>query len=255
MIRRARLPQLAVHGAHHKMGTVWMATTLRSIAREFNLTFQQAPHGLEHPPIDPATDIYFDGHSRFDPSTLREFRGSHMVRDLRDVVISGYHYHLWTDEAWANKPLGRGQRKRFGLPADGPDLTYVELLNSLPKHEGILTEMRRLETLCAQLEQWDFDHPSILEVHFEDMMRDGDRHFAELFRWWGFEPEFADRAAEIAMSRHISKIKSSGNDDPHLRSGEARQWEAEFEPDHIAAAKERFGGLLIRMGYESGLDW
>lgn len=249
------LPHLAVHGAHHKMGTVWMATTLRDISKEFGLTFQQAPHGLDHPPVDDRTDIYFDGHTRFDPTTLREFRGSHMVRDLRDVVISGYHYHLWTDEPWANRPLNRGQRVRFGVPLDGPDLTYVELLNSLPKQEGVLVEMRRLEPLCTQLETWDFAHPAILEVHFEDMMAHGDELFARMFRWWGFDDRHADRAAEIAMSRHISKIKSRGNDDPHLRSGRAGQWVAEFDADHVAAAKERFGELLVRMGYESDLDW
>lgn len=249
------LPQLAVHGAHHKMGTVWLATTLRDIARQFDLVFQQAPHSLDRPPVGPDTDIYFDGHTRFDPSTLREFKGSHMVRDLRDVVVSGYHYHLWTDEGWANRPLNRGQRKRFGVDLAGPDITYVELLNSLDRTDGLLVEMRRLEPLCAQLEAWDFDDPRILELHFEEMMEDGERLFVEMFRWWGFDDEHAERAAEIAMSRHISRIKGRGNTDRHLRSGRAQQWVAEFEPVHIEAAKERFGGLLVRMGYEADLDW
>ena len=35
-----------------------------------------------------------------------------MIRDPRDVIVSGYFYHQWTDEPWANEPrpeLGGGR--------------------------------------------------------------------------------------------------------------------------------------------------
>lgn len=247
--------KLIVHGAHHKMGTVWMSTTLRQVCEAFGLTFVKAPQRGEsaQPPTD--ADVYFDGHSRFDLDALPDFRGSHMVRDLRDVVVSGYHYHLWTKEPWANRPLQRGQWKRFGHEQPAHDMTYVELLNSLPREEALHVEIRRLIPECQQLRDWDFGDPRFTELHFEDMMTDGDRLFGELFRWYGFDDRRADWAAEIAMRRHVSKIKDSGADTPHVRSGRAGQWVEVFSDAHKEAAKEVFGDLLVRMGYAEDLDW
>lgn len=247
--------KLIVHGARHKMGTVWMATTLRDVCAEFGLSFAQAPQHGEAPPVPADADVYFDSHSRFDLDALPDFRGSHMVRDLRDVVVSGYHYHLWTEEPWANRPLNSGQWERFGHPQPDHDMTYVELLNSLPKDEGIHVEIRRLTFECELLRGWDFDDPRFTELHFEDMMTDGERLFGELFRWYGFDQRLADRAAEIAMRRHVSKIQASAADVPHIRSGRSGQWIDEFTDAHKEAAKAAFGDLLVRMGYAESLDW
>jgi hypothetical protein len=237
------------------MGTVWFATALREIADEFDLVLQEAPHSLDRPPVDRQTHIYFDGHTRLDVATLPPFRGSHMVRDLRDVVVSGYHYHLWTDETWANRPLRPSQLERFGLELGGAKVTYVELLNSRSKSEGLLIEIARLQPVCSQLASWDFDDPRFLEMKFEDMMSDGHRVANEMFRWWGFRDEDAERATEIIMSRHISQIRKRGLRDPHLRSGMAGQWVEEFDEVHVEAAKTAFGDLLIPMGYEDDLEW
>ncbi len=48
------LPHLAVHGTHHKMGTVWMETSIQDICKEFKLKLQLAPNGVEQFPVKPS---------------------------------------------------------------------------------------------------------------------------------------------------------------------------------------------------------
>jgi hypothetical protein len=34
-----------------------------------------------------------------------KYRGTNIIRDPRDLLVSGYQYHLWTKEAWANQAM------------------------------------------------------------------------------------------------------------------------------------------------------
>lgn len=78
---------------HYKVGTSWFKNILSAIAEEFACEFIHSyPARLSGLPA-----IFFQGR----PLEVGEFRGSHMIRDLRDVVISVYYYHLWTNEKWA----------------------------------------------------------------------------------------------------------------------------------------------------------
>lgn len=101
--RRVRGHDAIVHCAHHKVGTLWWGTILRAIARDAALRF------VEWSPARPDAkgDVYLFPNTRFfDRGHLggRPFRGTHMIRDPRDVVVSSYFYHLWTEEPWANLP-------------------------------------------------------------------------------------------------------------------------------------------------------
>jgi hypothetical protein len=42
---------------------------------------------------------------------------------------------------------------------------------------------------------------------------------------------------------------------PTFRSGQAGDWRQHFLPEDVEAFKDVAGDLLIRLGYESGLDW
>lgn len=61
------------------------------------------------------------------------YRGLHLIRDPRDVILSGMHYHLRAPEKWLHDP-----------EPDYGGLSYQEKLNSLDGDGRLFLEMERL---------------------------------------------------------------------------------------------------------------
>ena len=232
-----------VHVAHHRIGTVWFGKVMSRVARQFGLSFQRV--ALESDVPDAEVVLYT--HSRlFDRAGLNAFRGSHLIRDPRDVVVSAYHYHLWTDEKWVHVPS----------PEYG-GMTYQQYLRSLDPETGIAEEIRR--TTASQLSEmgaWSYAQPEFLELKYEDLIADEAAHFARLFRHYGFSDNAVEQSTDLAMEfsfqrmagRSIGKVKEGS----HLRSGKPGQWREVLTRDHLALLRELTGDLLERLGYESG---
>jgi hypothetical protein len=104
-------PKLIFHGAHHKMGTVWITRVLESIAQVYGLSVQKIK--LDTEPLLPGTDICIAMHSDLKLARIGDFVGSHMIRDPRDAIVSGYFYHLWTTEAWVLEPRAELDGRSF----------------------------------------------------------------------------------------------------------------------------------------------
>jgi len=121
--------KLIVHCCYHKVGTQWLKNILEGVADEFGWKLQFC----KQEQLRSDTNIFMENHSRVDFSTLPPYVGSHLIRDSRDVVISGYFYHLWCREKWCTK-------RKYWLW--GP--SYQKTLNSLSRNEGISLEMRRI---------------------------------------------------------------------------------------------------------------
>jgi len=100
---------LIVHSCYHKVGTHWFNNIFNSLAKELGLKYQYcAQIDLKR-----EADLYLDDHSKVDFSSLRPYFASHMIRDPRDVIISGYFYHLWCAEAWCTTPQARYGGKSY----------------------------------------------------------------------------------------------------------------------------------------------
>lgn len=254
--------QLIMHCCHHKVGTVWFKDVLEAVGREYGL-----PFATVRPGVDPGdARILLDTHSRSDIAGLgADLRGSHMIRDPRDVVVSGYHYHLWTTEVWANTPvsrLGGGARERWSLRPlnDIGDLSYREYLNSLPREEGMLQEIRRAATTTIRdMRAWNYHDPRFLEIRYEDIVRDEQATFRTLFRHYGFTEAAVERSVALAMKFSLSARPKSAapevQEKSHRRSGRPQQWASEFTDRHKDLFKELLGQDLIALGYETDLDW
>jgi hypothetical protein len=253
---------LIVHCSHHKVGTVWFKNILTSVAREFGLLLtvndpSRIPRGAS---------LFLDDHSKIDLSRITQvYLGSHMIRDPRDVVISGYHYHLWTMERWANTKIGElgpGIADYWPLlpVKDILHLTYKEYLNSIDKEAGLMAEIARASsTDIRDMMRWDYGNTKILNFKYEDIMRDEESMFRCIFTHYGFNATAIARSTDIAMGfsfkhkarRDVGKTREKS----HLRSGKAGQWRQEFSEAHKAYFKQLHGEDLIRLGYETGLEW
>ena len=233
---------LLVHCGHHKAGTVWFREVLLSVAGSHGLRFQEIDGTRE--PIRSRTDVAFHSHSElFERDRLggRRFRGTHLIRDPRDLAVSGYEYHLVTSEAWALKP-----HPKLGM-------SYQEYLHSVSEHEGLMFEIRWQTSLTtAAMGQWDYHQPEFLELRYEDAIANEEETFARAFQWYGL-----NRTATSLGLKAVDRLslKRGGARTGHARSGALGEWRNRLAPDHLALLKELTGDLLVRLGYESEPDW
>ena len=185
--------KLIVHCAHHKAGTVWITNVLRSISARYGLRFQVSNDWSET--LLPATDIFVQNNSFVDIDKLSGFRGSHLIRDPRDIVISGYFYHLWTNEYWSHIPMKKllGDKDPhwpyFSIGEFG-EKTYQEYLKSQDQETGILTEIRRSAGYSLKhMADWNYSNPNFIEIKYEELMSDWEKEFTRLFTHYGFNQQ------------------------------------------------------------------
>jgi hypothetical protein len=195
--------------------------------------------------VQPDADLVFHASARtFGRLQMngRAFRGSHLIRDPRDLVVSGYEYHLVTGEQWAldPDPLLGGQ-------------SYQARLRDLDRRDGLLLEIERLASgVARELQAWDYSQPEFIELRYEDVLDDEPGSFEKLFRWYGL----TDHAVEFGLEAVDRFSLSRGGARPsHVRSGVPGEWQEHLGPEHIERFKELTGDLVVRLGYESTADW
>lgn len=255
--------KLIVHCSHPKAGTVWLMNTLKAVSNHYGLRLQVCK--LFNDELQPLTDIYFQDHAFVDVSTLPPFKGTHLIRDPRDIIISGYFYYQWTKEEWVHVPVKsffpqvKEHWPYFSIEEFG-NLSYQQYLKSLDEEEGIHAEIRRAAGWTIKhMVEWDYSNPHFLEVKYEDLMTDWRSEFNNIFNHYEFSQEAIDISLKIAdklrfeniAKRKIGEVKAKS----HLRSGQPGQWKEYFTDLQKARFKDLLGDALIKLGYESNNDW
>lgn len=246
---------------HHKVGTTWFGKILSAISEEFGIPIiRQDQSKICNEPA-----IFFQNHSKVDLSVLANYRGAHIIRDPRDVVLSGYYYHLWTKEEWAVTPIKnlRGNIDELWplLPVKKiKDMSYQQYLNSLSREEGIIAEMNRAyNTDLRDIAQWDYTNKNFFEFKYETIIENEEEIFRLLFLHYGFNDDAIEKSVEIATRFSFNKRsgRSIGevNNKSHLRSGKLQQWKEEFNADHKKYFKKLHGEDLVKLGYEQDMNW
>lgn len=242
--REAGRQPLLLHCAHHKAGTVWFLLVLRAVAERYGLRFQD----LRGDPVADGTGVAFQHDSRIRLDGLGAVRASHMIRDPRDIVVSAYHYHRWTDEEWAHVP-----RPEYG------GLGYQEYLAGLDHEAGLAAEIRLRAPRIREMAAWDYTDPRVLELRYEDAMADERGTFRALFRHYGFHHDAVERSVRLAARFSFRRVARKRPDrtgrGTHLRSGRSGQWQEEFTPAHKELFKELTGAAVVDLGYETDHGW
>ena len=121
----------------------------------YGLRFAEVPASYGEGSVSPfAPDIdivVYDRANDFRPQDLggRAYRASHLIRDPRDVVVSGYHYHRRTDETWVHEPSDR-----YG------GLSYQAFLLGVDEHDGLMAEIDRCaRSSVAEMDAWSYGQP------------------------------------------------------------------------------------------------
>jgi hypothetical protein len=224
-----------VHGTHHKTGTRWTLGILAEMADRFGWRCQDGEQDL----LRWDTEVFLQNHSRIDLSLFsQDVRGTHVIRDPRDVVLSGYHFHLRSSEAWLHQP-----RREFG------GRTYQQHLRALSPRDGLVAEMRRCaDDSVGDMLRWNYSDPRILELKYETLMSRPEETFRAMFRHYGLSDEQTAIALEIALE-HTIPTSRRGIASDHIRSGRIEQWREAYDADLIAAYTEILGDAHTRLGY------
>ena len=251
---------------HHKTGSVLLSKVLGDVAHAFR--WRSETH-LRWTDERPAADVAQFMTSQVGPHVLAgDFRGVHVVRDPRDLVVSGAAYHRRCAEAWcvntdfdATAPIGfprvpysqerRPEEWKRRYLADLAGRSYQEHLRDLDNDDGLLYEMRRYALWTTeQMLAWDYTDPRIIEVKMEDLAADFDGAWARIFSHLGLTESQQAAGLRIAAAHDLGRMdRSTRAAMSHVSSADPVSWRDEFGPAHRAEYAARFGAAHTHLGY------
>ena len=237
----------AVFG-HHKCASTWLINVVGMAAESIgvNVTYFHAPEQFGND-LNNAFNEVGDGivvWANADYSLIEghDVNAIHIVRDPRDVIVSGYFSH------------------RNSHPTEGwPTLmAHRQALQAASEDEGILLEMSWPETILniRRMKNWDYSNSNILELKYEYLLKD-DSLFLECFSMLqlyedGLTEQLGRRAIEANRFEKKAKGRKRGEEDvsSHFRKGKAGDWKNHFTPEQTAAYKRVAGDWFERHGYD-----
>ncbi len=260
-----------VHFSYHKCLTVYYSRVMKLLSKEFNIGYKHFNSNITEfinylPKNTNKSKKYIlglNGHNNDIPfDTFPNYKGSHFIRDPRDLIVSGYKYHLWTQESWCNNSnfnwkniinhpyfLEYVAKDKNELPHN---ISYKNYLNKFDKETGIILELIRLQPHLTKMQTWNFNNSNIIEKKYEDIIGNEIECFRDIFVHYGFCPEMITRGLQIV---EMYSLKNRPKTDKHIRKGLSSQWMLEFSPFHKRLFKELTGNLLITLGYEQDMNW
>lgn len=259
-------PQILVF-TYHKTGTVLFEKVMRAVAARFGLTVAVHFGWIEK--VDPAKDIVLLGHSLVGRDfAARPFRAIRVVRDPRDIWVSGYLYHRRCREEWctntnfdASAPVTYPRVdysfehcpeswKRAYLARLGGK-SYQDNLLELDRKAGLAFELagyagRTLDTMRG----WTLATPDLLQVQLEDVMCDFDGALGAIFKHVGFNDGECAQAVELARPHDVARMSDEAvAANRHIHSRSISKWRDFVPAAEIDEFERGYGDLIAGLGY------
>lgn len=276
---------------HHKCATRYIISILNEVADILSFSKieyhnqDQFEHDLKnHLKMNPI-DFFYYTNAKYeqvkpilDSNEIR-LKGFHLIRDPRDIAVSGYFSHLNSH------------------PTDGwPELIeYRRELKSKNLEEGLLLEIKYNKPRYDDLYHWNYNNNDILEVTYEQMIMNpyklfhdvmvhfklmdpeetinlssiktrGKFLFGNLFRKFAesliFERKNLNALRLLSIIydndfKRMSKGRTQGEENAHhhYRKGIHGDWKNYFNDTHKNYFKEHYNEILVKLGYEKDTSW
>lgn len=284
---------ILAHFNHHKCGSTWIMRVVNQVCQYlgFKHAHFHSPKMFGHDFLKTVGDMNLDfvSYTSADIKYVEDvarFRGFHLIRDPRDIVVSAYFSHRYSHstEYW-------------------PELSeFRKELERLPKDHGLLKNMEftaklRIDgcdvNLFDSMMHWNYALPNVMEVKFEDLVANPYKVFIQIFdflgivedtsftrnsifrycmwkmlqkavrksplRWKSYTiPEWVLLC--IVNNNEFSRLargrqEGQENMKSHFRKGVPGDWRNHFNPEHKKFFKENYNGLLVKLGYEKDDKW
>ncbi|MGB5772417.1 MAG: sulfotransferase domain-containing protein, partial [Crocosphaera sp.] len=180
--------QLLCFFGHHKCGTQWIQGILREVCQDMGLIYSHAYSAekfnddLEEFIKQKKCDIFSYTNAKCQyVEKLKNFRGFHVIRDPRDIVVSAYFSHLYSH------PVEQSIRLK----------EERETLQKMSKHEGLIQEIEFNQGTLEAIGDWNYHQENVMEIKMEDLTINSYAIFVDIFRFLGIvsssRPTFKER--------------------------------------------------------------
>ncbi len=289
---------LRVFFGHHKCATGWIDNILMEVCFHMGIHFHMAHLPAHFEPYGGLTQLVnkkkidFVAYTNADADYLLDFkfyRGFHVVRDPRDVLVSAYYSHLHSHST-KNWPILEAHRER--------------LVNA-SKEEGLFHEMDFSQPEFEEMLKWDYNQANVIEIRMEDLTAYPLEMFMKIGRFLEildesdpgyFEsvsntiqykmnrlnvkgrrfmpgnlpmfpvprrqrhripPTLLEKIIEMKSFKGMTGGRKKGQENVknHFRKGVAGDWRNHLNEEHIAAFREKYNPVLLKLGYETSEDW
>ena len=279
----------------HKSASTWARSILHDAAEALGLTVltvhvpqQYEAHGTvgalvkaEKPDI-----LIMTRPLQHEIDTLPEFRGVHLIRDPRDIIVSGYFSHR------------NSHPEVFGGIAWPELIEHRKVLKAVDKDAGLDAEIEFSSLFLEPMAGWNYQQPGMLEVKMEDVTADqvkmwalifshldmlvpegasGERRRMAAVRWnlaaRREEPRslallrkvlprvpldrlphaYIDNALARFSFSNLSRSKRKPgqvDENSHYRKGVAGDWQNHLTQRHLELIEQRYPKLIERLGYQ-----
>jgi hypothetical protein len=255
------------------VGTVLLSNIFKAICAANNLTFKILYGKQDAIPSD--ADVILYAHSLIDLTRITTpFIGVHMIRDPRDIIVSGYLYHKRTTEDWCinthwqlvapivfpQVPYSQEHRPdswKANYFNELNGLSYQENLNRLNQDDGLLFEMLHYGAWTIDaMANWNYTLPSMYELKMETIDEAYDKTFENIFMHLGFTDFQISEALAIAKNHDLNRKTSNEIAQmQHVSSPNLKKWKTYFNDSHKSIFRERFGDVLQTLNYETSNYW
>ena len=184
--------------------------------------------------------------------------GSRFIRDPRDLVVSGYLYHLKGPEAWTTRdahtlPAWRATGDRPAALRAGE--SYAACLQRLDQEDGLIAEMEFRAPHFLSMVQWPTTDPRIRVWKYEDILGHEAQAMDEVVRHYGWSDHQGDPTWDLRTAVQREAVRWAAGEgqlswDNHVRDPRPAQWRSLFTSKVQRAFVERFGNLPQQLGYE-----
>ncbi len=259
-------PQLIVF-SYHKSGTSLLLHVMKKVTKRLGLTLVNL-FGLVDQ-LDPEPDVVLLPHSLLRAPPAWPYRAIRMIRDPRDIWVSGYLYHRHCNEEWCTStdmdptpPIAwprvdhsfvhwPEERKRGYLERLG-GRSYQQHLLGLTEAEGLDFELDGYtgHTLVS-MREWASNGAEALDVKLEDVMGDYDGAMRRIFEHFGFTAVQTEAALEVARSEDVRRMDDAAiAARPQIHSRTISRWRDVLSPAQIGRFEARYGDVVQALGYE-----
>ena len=195
----------------------------------------------------------YKGHHRFD-DVRADFELKdivYVVRDVRDVVVSGAHYFSFRSRTLAGC-MGRAGRWLWPPSPEAESRRRVDRMLS-----AVASGDRHVSPWCATT--WDSHVAAYLDagafvIRYEDMLHTPESECHRLLQHLGVHSSTERIRAAIARQAFANakmRFVTSGDDKraAFLRQGSSGGWVKSLTPEQSTFCAERFARMLGRLGY------
>lgn len=258
---------------YHKGGSKLLSKIFRQICVVKNWKYQVLVGNQSR--LTETTDVVLFAHSQIDLFNItKPYIGVHVIRDPRDIVVSGYLYHLRTNEEWcinsdfSSKPpilfpkvpyskqhQSENWKRKYLEGLNG--VSYQENLLSMSQRDGLHFEMNHYGAWTIEnMRNWNYSRDNILEIKFEEIMSNYDDTFHLLFEHLGFSISEIEMGINIASHHDLGRKSTEEiRKMDHVSSKNTTKWKKYFELEHKRAFIRRFNNVLVELGYEKDNNW